>query len=229
MSPSLKRDQTGAAIVSEAGPHRKRVKHYHEPGDVHELTFSCYRRMSLLTDDSWRKLLCEAIDRAVERHDYRLFAFVLMTEHVHLIVQPRKALLNMPAVACGTAMLDEPAEASSDIDELLFAIKRPYSYRIKMQLIEEQSPLLKELTIRQRPGVLTFRYWQEGPGYDRNLKTARSIAAAIDYVHMNPVRRGLCERCTDWKWSSARYFLDPHGPVDPDLPRLTPLPPDLLD
>ncbi len=35
-------------------PHRKTIKHYHEPGDFHELTFSCYRRMPLLTNDAWR-------------------------------------------------------------------------------------------------------------------------------------------------------------------------------
>ena len=211
--------------MSQAGPHRKRVKHYHEPGDIHELTFSCYRRMQLLTDDSWRKLLCEAIDRAVERHDFRLFAFVLMPEHVHLIVQPREALLDKPAVAPD----DTPASDTSEIENLLFAIKRPYSYRIKQRLIQQRSTLLQRLTVRQRPGVMTFRYWQEGPGYDRNLKQARSVVAAIDYVHMNPVRRGLCERCTDWKWSSARYFLDPQCPIDPDLPRITPLPPELFD
>lgn len=200
-----------------AGPHRKRVQHVHEPGDVHELTFSCYRRMPLLTNDTWRNLLCEAIDRAVERHDFRLYAFVLMPEHVHLIVHPREA----PLV--------EAAVAATRIAKLLSAIKRPYSCRIKQRLIEQQSSLLKRLTVRQRPGVMTFRYWQEGPGYDRNLKQARSIVAAIDYVHMNPVRRGLCERFTEWKWSSARYFLNPHSPIDPDLPRITPLPPDLLD
>jgi putative transposase len=122
-----------------------------------------------------------------------------------------------------------PAVAPSNVEDLLFAIKRPYSYRIKQRLIEQRSPLLQTLTVRQRPGVMTFRYWHEGPGYDRNLKEARSIVAAIDYVHMNSVRRGLCERCTDWKWSSARYFLDPHSPIDPVLPRITPLPPDLFD
>jgi len=198
------------------------VKHYHEPGDVHELTFSCYRRMPLLVDDEWRKLLCEAIDRAMQRHDFRLFAFVLMPEHVHLIVEPRTALLDEPAVAPTDSL-------ASEVDDLLFAIKRPYSFRIKQRLIAQQSPLLQTLTVRQRPGVMTFRYWQEGPGYDRNLKQGRSIEAAIDYVHMNPVRRGLCEHCTDWKWSSARCFLEPHHPIDPDLPRLTPLPPDVFD
>ena len=39
---------------------------------------------------------------------------------------------------------------------------------------------------------------------------------------MNPVKRGLRERCTDRKWSSARFHVD--GVVDPDLPKLHPLP-----
>ena len=126
--------------MSQTGPHRKRVKHYHEPGDIHKLTFSCYRRMQLLTDDSWRKLLCEAIDRAVERHHFRLFAFVLMPEHVHLIVQPREALLDKPAVAPD----DTSARDTGNIEKLLFAIKRPYSYRIKQRLIEQRSTLLQK-------------------------------------------------------------------------------------
>jgi putative transposase len=38
--------------MSHTQPHTKLVKHYHDPGDFHELTFSCYRRMQLLTNDS---------------------------------------------------------------------------------------------------------------------------------------------------------------------------------
>ena len=69
-------------------PHRKRVRHFEEPGHVHELTFSCYRRLPLLTNDDWRQQLCTAIDRAIVRHRNRLLAFVLMPEHVHLVVHP---------------------------------------------------------------------------------------------------------------------------------------------
>jgi putative transposase len=29
----------------------------------------------------------------------------------------------------------------------------------------------------------------------------------IDYLHLNPVRRGLVEKPEDWKWSSAGWFL----------------------
>jgi putative transposase len=84
--------------------------------------------------------------------------------------------------------------------------------------------LLLDLTIRQRPGVNTFRFWQEGSGYDRNLHSAAAIDAAMEYIHMNPVRRGLCERAVDWRWSSARYYLDDDYHPDPALPALEPLP-----
>jgi putative transposase len=113
------------------------------------------------------------------------------------------------------------------VKSLLAAIKRPCSFRIKEHLKTIDSPLFKRLTIRQRPGVMTFRFWQEGPGYDRNLTQPKTILSAIDYVHENPVRRKLCERAVDWHWSSARAYLS--GEPDPDLPVIDPLPPDLLD
>lgn len=63
--------------------YRKRVKHYHTPGDYHELTFSCYQQRPLLTNDTWRGMLAEAIDRAIANHQFRLHAFVFMPEHIH--------------------------------------------------------------------------------------------------------------------------------------------------
>ena len=180
--------------------HRKRIRHYHEPGDLHELTFSCYRRRPLLTNDDWREKLCRAVDRAFERWAFRLVAFVLMPEHVHFLVEPTV----MPV----------------KIDNLLSAIKQPYSVRIKRILEAARSPLLQKLTVQERPGKTAFRYWQEGPGYDRNLSTETAVLAAIDYIHNNPVRRHLVERATDWKWSSARWYASDRQVIDPVLPTI---------
>jgi putative transposase len=95
-------------------------------------------------------------------------------------------------------------------------------------LNEIGSRLLGKLTIRQRPGKLTFRYWQEGAGYDRNFDNEKSVRAVIDYIHLNPVRRGLCQRVLDWKWSSALYFAEPEQMRDPDLPTIHGLPPEFF-
>jgi putative transposase len=154
-------------------------------------------------------MLAESVSRAMEGHGYRLTAFVFMPEHVHLIIYPL-------------------AEAAT-IDGLLKAIKRPFSYRIKQLLIQSRSGLLESLTIRQRPSVMTFRFWQEGPGYDRNLTESSTVLDAIDYSHHNPVRRALVKRAVDWKWSSARYYLlDPPRQYD-DLPAIRSLPAEWLD
>jgi hypothetical protein len=78
----------GGKQMSDRGPHRKRVKHYHDPGDLHELTFSCYRRLKLLTSDAWRTNLARSIDAAMLAWSMQLVAFVFMPEHVHLLVLP---------------------------------------------------------------------------------------------------------------------------------------------
>lgn len=186
--------------------HRKQVRHYDKIRLPHELTFSCYKRMPLLDDESRRLLLARSIDAATQKQAWRLAAFVFMPEHVHLLVYP--------------------TTTEARISELLFAIKRPFSYRVKQELKANSNPLLDRLTIRQRPGVTTFRFWQEGPGYDRNLNRERALVAAIDYLHANPVRRGLVGRPVDYKWSSARWYACETQEVDPDLPRLSKLPPE---
>jgi len=183
---------------------RKRVKHYYEPGDLHELTFSCHAGLALLAEEMARKLLCESINRAIERHNYRLVAFVLMPEHVHLLVCPMAA---------------HPA-----IDELLYAIKRPFSYRMKQHYETIRDPIRAELTVRERPERTRFRFWQEGGGYDRNISTPAAILASIDYIHMNPVRRGFVDCARDWKWSSCRWYESEKQIVDPDLPTIHGLP-----
>jgi putative transposase len=189
--------------------HRKRIRHYHDLGHIHELTFSCYHRWPLLTNDVWRGMLAESIDRAMQKHSYRLTAFVFMPEHVHLLAYPQSG--------------------ASTIDALLNAIKRPFSYRIKQLLLRSQSRLLERLMIRQRPGVTTFRYWQEGPGYDRNLTEPSTVLAAIDYLHQNPVRRGLVKMAANWKWSSAGYYLFDPPQQYPGLPTIHSLPAGWLD
>ncbi len=193
-----------------SSPQRKLVKHYHEPGDVHELTFSCYQRRPLLTNDEWRQEFSRCIDSAGTQTNIELAAFVFMPEHIHLLVMPLSV---------------EPR-----IDEYLAMIKQPFSKWVKSQLLESQSSLLNRLTVQERPGKTCFRFWQEGPGYDRNLNNPKSIEAAIDYIHYNPVRRGLVDRAVDWRWSSASwYLLDPPRQQRSELPYIHGLPAEAFD
>jgi len=84
--------------------------------------------------------------------------------------------------------------------------------------------------VRERPGKTCFRFWQEGPGYDRNIFTADVVEHSLDYIHQNPVRRKLCRRAVDWQWSSARFYLGSPAREQPAmLPHVDGLPEGVFD
>ena len=140
------------------------------------MTFSCYHQKPLLTDDGRLGMLAESVERAIRGHDFRLVAFVFMPEHVHLLVYPT---------------IPEPR-----LDLLLKAIKRPFSFRVKQAFQETRDPRLGELTVRERPGVERFRFWQEGGGYDRNFWTESAVLSSIDYIHCpEPGAQGPVRAC----------------------------------
>ncbi|REJ72092.1 MAG: hypothetical protein DWQ34_13065 [Planctomycetota bacterium] len=190
--------------------HRKQIKHHHEPGHLHEFTFSTCCRRPLLTNDTWREKLAATLDVSNREFRFQLVAFVFMPEHLHLLTYP----------------LDERPR----FGEYLAHIKQPFSKQIKEILVESHSRLLEQLTVQERPGKSCFRFWQEGPGYDRNITSHNAIVSAIEYIHENPLRRGLCRRAVDWKWSSARYYLNvPPRQQEANLPFIHGLPDGALD
>lgn len=188
---------------------RKTIRHYHEPGHLHELTFSCFHQQQLLSNDGWCQRLSCCLDSAGEEFEVELVAFVFMPDHVHLLINP--------------------ISHNPDLSLYLARIKQPFSKQIRDILADENPHLLRQLTVQERPGKFCFRFWQEGPGYDRNIFDPDTVLNAINYLHMNPVRRNLCQLPNEWKWSSARYYgLQPHCQQFEELPRIFGIPPGLL-
>jgi len=121
-------------------------------------------------------------------------------------------------------LLVYPKEPIPRISFYLARIKQPFSKQIREILAAEGSPLVSQLTVQERPGKPCFRFWQAGSGFDRNLFSAEAIASSLEYLHNNPVKRGLCQQAVQWKWSSARYSLDPPSRQHPELPMIHGLP-----
>ncbi len=48
-------------------------------------------------------------------------------------------------------------------------------------------------------------FWQ-AKYYSFEICGQAKLLEKLNYMHENPVRRGLVERATDWKWSSARWY-----------------------
>jgi putative transposase len=47
--------------------------------------------------------------------------------------------------------------------------------------------------------------WQ-GRFFDHALRTVKEYLKTVEYIHLNPVRRGLVKCAEDWKWSSVHEY-----------------------
>lgn len=87
-------------------------------GHAHFLTFSCYRRQPWLEDDRMRAIVLESLDQARRRHDLVLSAYVVMPEHVHVLLRPRSGArmatilqaIKQPAARRALALMPEITE-----------------------------------------------------------------------------------------------------------------------
>jgi putative transposase len=167
-------------------PHRKLLHRADVPGDARFLTFSCFRRQPFLSRQRSCGWLLDALERSRETHGFDLWAFVLMPEHVHLLIYPGH----------------EPHRVA----DMLYTLKKSVTNRALAFVRREAPEFLARMEDRQPSGRVSYRFWQRGGGYDENLHTPAKIWDKIDYIHANPVRRDLCARPTDWQWSSARAY-----------------------
>jgi len=70
------------------------LKRYQTEGHHHFITFSCYQRRPYLTDNDSRTVFEETLEQVRRWHEFFVFGYVLMPEHVHLLMsEPKRQAL----------------------------------------------------------------------------------------------------------------------------------------
>jgi putative transposase len=78
--------------------------------------------------------------------------------------------------------------------------RQPSGISAAMQLIKQRSNHAIGLARNE-----TIRLWQ-ARFHEHALRTVGEYLAAVDYIHLNPVRRNLVARPEEWKWSSVHDY-----------------------
>ncbi len=166
--------------------YRKTRGNWNESGHAHFLTYSCHRRLPLLSRDRVRQWVVDALERTRKELNVALWAYVIMPEHVHVLLHPRAPQYEMRRI--------------------LVTLKQPVAKAARKWLEENNhTNWLRTLTVVY-PSRTAFRFWQPGGGFDHNVFRERTVSAVVDYIHANPVRRDLVDEPTQWEWSSARFW-----------------------
>jgi putative transposase len=139
--------------------------------------------------------LVDAVSRARAAFGFHVWAYVMMPEHVHLLIWPAKEVYSISAI--------------------LQSVKQSVSRRA-VRWLKDNNPTGLQLLATGHPDK-PYQFWQEGGGYDRNIRNGKALRDMINYIHGNPVARGLVTRPEDWPWSSARDWANlGTGPIPID-------------
>jgi putative transposase len=134
---------------------------YHKTGNFHFVTFSCYRRQQFFRSALGRTLFERSLETMRLRYDFVVAGYVVMPEHVHLLLsEPKKAPLS----------------------------KALQALKLSVSVQSQHKPFWQ------------IRY------YDFNVYSPGKRSEKIDYIHRNPVTRGLVNDSKDWPWSSCRHY-----------------------
>src|SRR5579885_493121 len=71
------------------------LKRYQKTRQGHFVTFCCYHRCKLSTTDESRRTFEAALERVRSTYKLRVYAYVIMPEHVHLLLsEPERGILS---------------------------------------------------------------------------------------------------------------------------------------
>jgi putative transposase len=167
------------------------LKRFQNTGQTHFITFSCYHRCPMFTTDSSCRLFESVLERVRKIFQLRVYAYVIMPEHIHLLVsEPERGIL------------DEGAPFKPG-----FGLSGDVSHPTHYMLADALKSLKQSVSRRLIANVDHF--WQKRY-YDFNIRNHPQFVEKIRYIHRNPVKRGLCERPEDWPWSSFRHYATGH-------------------
>jgi REP-associated tyrosine transposase len=161
-----------------------KLKQFDHDGRARFITFCTHDRLPLLTNNKFRKIITESISKIRDQYKLKLLAYVIMPEHVHIVLIPPMHLKLGPVIG---------------------KLKIFSSKRIHEEMHDSNSSLIKRLTVT-RDKSRKFVFWQRRC-YDHNCRRQKSVLEKIYYCHNNPVIRGLVAKPENWIWSSyTNYF-----------------------
>ncbi|NQT64965.1 MAG: transposase [FCB group bacterium] len=126
----------------------------------------------------------------LQKEDLILYAYVIMENHLHLIVKS---------------------------DNLSEKVKRFKSFTAT-EIVNYYSSTLKTKHLKKFKYInkLTHskhKIWEEG-FHPVMIENPETMSVKLKYVHENPVRRGYVDEAESWKYSSARNYSGQKGLID---------------
>ncbi len=175
---------------------------FRNPDGIYFVTFTVIGWVDVFTRDVYRNVIIDNFDWYSKNKGLVIHAWVLMTNHVHMIISRR---------------------GSNKLEDIMRDFKKFTSVNtikeIKNNTVESRRDwmlmIFKEAGKANKQNT-NYKFWQNG-NHPIELFNNKIMEQKLDYIHNNPVKQGFTNSMECYNWSSAMDYAGMKGIVDVEL------------
>lgn len=150
----------------------------------HFLTCTVLNWMPLFTRPQTSDIILEALRYRQEQQGWKVYGYVILENHLHMVVQSENLAVELPRFKSFTArkLIDLLTECRAEhlLQQLAFFRKGHKQDR-------------------------DYQLWEEG-SHPQLIGNEAVLRQKLEYIHQNPVKRGYVDEAVHWRYSSARNY-----------------------
>jgi putative transposase len=162
------------------------------------LSFAVINWIDLFIRRVYKDILIESLKYCTEKKDLDVYAYCIMSSHVHLIIGSRGNKLE-------NIMRDFKSFTSTNLKQ---AIKEHPGESRKEWMI-----WMMERAGKKNSNNTDFQLWQQH-NHPIVLDSNYLLQQKLDYIHNNPVEAGFVEQPQDYLYSSAKNYCGQVGLIE---------------
>ena len=136
----------------------------------------------LLQNNNYKDEIIKCLQFLVQQKRIKIYAFVLMNNHIHLIWQPL------------------PGQTLQTIQH---SFLKHTAQQFKIDLQKNDTKLLQQFKVNAKDRK--YQFWERN-SLSVELRSSKVFNQKLEYIHYNPVKAGLCILPEEYYYSSAKFY-----------------------
>ena len=146
-------------------------------------TATCLNWQHLLLEERHKHIILDSLGFLVNESRVWIYGYVIMPNHIHILWRKQDAWQH------------------KNVQQHFLKFT---AQQIKFNLIQNDPQKLSAYKSTQADRA--YHFWERRP-YSATMHSRKVLEQKLDYIHFNPVKKGLCPTPEDYPYSSASFYL----------------------
>lgn len=163
----------------------------------HFITATVVDWVDVFSRKIYKDCIIESLDFCIKNKGMILYGYVIMSNHIHLIIQSEDSKLSdlirdFKKFTAKTILNEIENGPESRADWML----KRFEFACKSHTRNEK-----------------YQFWQYG-SHPEEIFSEKFMWSKLDYIHMNPIRAGIVSKASHYLYSSASNYVNDRGIIE---------------